>query len=305
VIPFCGESATGWVDASAFQQECATFQFKWDSVLPKLLNCLVDRDHFSRWRSKLGTLFFPIAPDYSFAWISSHITDGSRVINRPLTLRGISLHSIGSNAGLSESAEEFLREFGDFDFFADSVLTVPVTINHVAATFARASKSLAATGCTVSAVDHRALILAVTRQIKEVERLLPSWHSYLPQLVSAAERLGSDTRDTVLRILTEPTPSLALLEPVAQTRARTARMARESANTVASTLIALDDDKELAGLVLGFEPGAIDPRDWSSINLIGDHLRLYDPYAVSRHVDYYYDLLVRGHGKMVTGSQVH
>lgn len=294
ILPWCGESELEVVPADQFRSECAEFRFRWNSPLPKLLNCAVDVELFSDWRKRLGTLFLPIAPDYSFAWISTHILDEIWVLNRPLSVRGISLNSIGSNAGLTEAATEFYREFGDLDFFAKSVVSIPITINHIAATFARASERLHAAGRSTTPVALPDLLLAVARQFKEVERLLPEWEGYLPQLALASQQVSPALFSDVMDVLGLPTPSAALMEPVVQTRLRTARMAVESPSTYSRSLCRHRGDVELARMALGLEPGVLVSSDWDSLSLIGEELKIANPFDVSRLVDRYYDVLTRG-----------
>jgi hypothetical protein len=66
-----GDALVEDVPAEVYRRQCARFEFAWSSPVPKLLNAAVNREFFETWRQKLGKLFFPIAPDYSFAWIST------------------------------------------------------------------------------------------------------------------------------------------------------------------------------------------------------------------------------------------
>ena len=66
---YFGDTLVEDVPADVYRRECARFEFAWSSPLPKLLNAAAKRTFFEAWRQKLGRLFFPVAPDYSFAWI--------------------------------------------------------------------------------------------------------------------------------------------------------------------------------------------------------------------------------------------
>ncbi len=102
-----GEQLVEDICPTFYQKQLTEFDFAWSSPLPKLLNCIAKRSFFESWRERLGLLFFPIAPDYSFAWIATSVCSNIRVIHRPLTIRGISDNSIGSNAGLGEASKRF------------------------------------------------------------------------------------------------------------------------------------------------------------------------------------------------------
>ena len=69
---FYGDAVIEDVPSEVYRKQCAQFSFAWSAPIPKLYNCVVNREFFEAWRVKLGLLFFPVAPDYSFAWIATH-----------------------------------------------------------------------------------------------------------------------------------------------------------------------------------------------------------------------------------------
>lgn len=279
------------VPSERYRQECAEFRFAWSSPLPKLLNCAARRDQLNVWRERLGTLFFPVAPDYSFAWITSHVFPSIRVLHRPLSVRGISDHSIGSNAALGESGAAFFREFGDFDFFQGAPIGIPISLNHLAATFARASAGLAQHGIRPTPLDLPQFVLAAARQFKEAERVLPEWTSYVPDLLDTAERLA--VREDVRAILTAQPTEQTPTESIRHVRRRTAAMAREYEPNLANTTARYQGDEQCARCVLGLEPGVLADSAWRAIYVFGEEIGASDPYAMSQHVDTLYDLLRR------------
>jgi FkbM family methyltransferase len=292
------------VPADVYRTQCARFEFAWSSPLPKLLNCAADRAFFDSWRQRLGRLFVPIAPDYSFAWISAHVCESIRVIHRPLNVRGISDHSIGSNAGLGSAGDAFFKEFGDFDFFSDAPVNVPISLNHLAATFSRASRQLTKQGIAATTIDRPAFFMAAARQLKEEALILPKWPQYAADLTRAATSVSQELAAEVEAVLQQTVPAREL-ETIPELRRRTGTMALANPTSFDSAAAAHLSDADCARCVLGLQPGVLPAADWSYMYLIGDELRTRDPYGMSTRVDHYYDLLARCRDKRERATTIN
>lgn len=210
------------VPTAFYRNLCARFEFPWQSTLPKMLNCVAHRTTLDTWREKLGRLFPPICPDYSFGLIASHAFERIRVMHRPLSVRGISDISIGSNAGLGDAGRGFLQEFDGIDFFSDLPTRVPTTMNLLAATFLRVNAMLREQEIAHEPFDTRAYVLAVARQLREreSEALLEDRSAYFPDLLAAAESISGELRETVAGILSAPSAPLVATESIRDVRKR-------------------------------------------------------------------------------------
>lgn len=285
------------VPAAVFRKQCARFEFAWSSPVPKLLNAAVHREFFETWRQKLGKLFFPVAPDYSFAWISTTLCSNIRVVHRPLTVRGISYNSAGSNAGLSPAGETFYQEFGDFDFFAETQIPLPTTINHLAATFLRINVAFRELGIETEPLDRERFIYTAAEQFKEFQPLIPEWSSYVPDLLKAAERVSSHLREQVNAILSAPAPEEMKRETLRELRSRTAKMALEYPPNLERKTKEHLGDEQCARCVLGLDDAVLADAQWKYVYLFGEAFGAFDPYAMSLQVDRYYDQLLRCRNK--------
>ena len=279
------------VPSTVYRDECTTFSFAWSSPFPKMLNCAAHRETLDAWRQKLGRLFFPIAPDYSFGWIVSHVFDYVRVLNRPLNVRGISDRSIGSNAGLGEATKEFFREFGDFDIFSEAPLELPVSMTYLASTFQRASAALREHGITPDRLDLERFLLVAAQQFRDGRELIANWETYVPGIVTLAGSMSPGTRTAVEEILAEPAAANPHGESIREIRRRTASMALEYPPNLANTAAEHLGDERCARCKLGLEPGVLASAGWECVYVFGEEIDAFDPHAMSRHVDAYYDLL--------------
>lgn len=293
VLFYHGEHAIEDVSASVFRQQCERFEFAWSAPIPKLLNCAVEREFFEGWRGDLGQLFFPVAPDYSFAWIASHVCQEIRVVRRPLSVRGVSDYSIGSNAGLGAASQEFFKEFSEIDFFADTLVRVPVTLNHLAATFLRASVAMRRAGVSVEEVNWGRFLVAASRQLRENENLVTGWAEHAEDLLNAAGRISPEIRSEVQAILSTPVHEDESPESLRELRDRTAKMALEYQPNLSGAAAGHLGDERCARCVLGLEGGVLAEAGWEYVYIFGEEIGASDPYAVSRRVDEYYDLLLR------------
>ena len=283
------------VSTDVYRKLCARFEFPWQSTLPKMLNCVVHRPAFETWREKLGRLFPPICPDYSFAWLACHLFETVRVVHRPLSVRGISVASRGSNAGLGDAGREFLDEFDDLDFFDGLPTRVPTTMNLIAATLLRANRMLEKHGVTHELFDRQAYLLAVAKQLRERESedLLPNRTAYFPDLLADAESISVELRQAINSILTAPSTLVAETESIRDVRTRTARMALEYAPTLTNATREHFGDETCARCVLGLADGVLADASWNSLYVFGDEIGVSDPYGASKQVDQFYDLMTR------------
>jgi hypothetical protein len=289
LVFFHGDVDVEDVPMSVYRKQCATFSFDWSSPLPKMLNCAANREALDVWRGKLGRLFFPIAPDYSFAWIVSHVFPTIRVLHRPLTVRGISDISIGSRAGLGEATREFLREFGDFDPFAGAPVRIPISTTYLRVTFELVSRMLREHGVTPERVELERFLLAAARQLREAKGVIEGWEQYLPELRTVAASVSPVLRGEVEAIISEP--DVERTETIRQIRSRTAQMALEYPPNLQNTAETYLGDLRCARCALGLENGVLASHDWETLYVFGEEVGVYDPYTASQKVDAYHTLL--------------
>jgi len=290
---FYGDAVIEDVPSEIYRQQCAQFSFAWNAPIPKLLNCAVHREFFEAWRGQLGLLFFPVAPDYSFAWIATQICSTIRVVHRPLTVRGISDYSIGSNAGMGEAGQEFYREFGNFDFFAETLVRIPTTLNQLAATFLRVNAAFRQAGVAPEPLDWESFLLAATRQFKEVQAWLPDWPLYVPQLLTTAQKFSPKLYAEVQTILAASSVGIEEGESLHDLRLRTARMALDYAPNLKNATSKHMGDAQCGRCILGLEKGLLAESAWAYLYVFGDDLGASSPYDMSLQVNRYYELLLR------------
>lgn len=284
---FHGDTLIEDIPAQYFRDLCSRFEFAWSAPLPKLLNCAAKRAYFEDWRQKLGKLFFPVAPDYSFAWLSSHICSKIRVIHRPLSIRGISDYSIGSNPHLGDATKEFYKEFGDFDLVGDSLLKLPLQYNQLGMTFLRINTALQRQGLSGDPIDWDCLMVASARELKSVEGKLPDWSSSVEILKATAHALSEATSKKVSSIMEVPAASTDT-ETLDELRLRTRKMA------MAQVQNSIDASKKdlCTRCELALEDGVLADRNWQYIYLFGEQLGAHNTYDMSLLADKYYSLLI-------------
>lgn len=266
------------------------FDFAWSSPLPKLLNCLVDRKHFEKYRQLLGTLFFPIAPDYSFGWIATQICTTMRIIHLPLSIRGISHNSIGSDAGLGNSGREFYKEFGDLDFFAETQIDAPVTINHIAATFIRVNNAFIKCGMEPTTLDKDAFMLALGKQLVECRELLPNWKIYADNFIDRVNKSFPFLLPQINSIFNQQI-NVNNPESLRDLHKRTAKMAAEYPGNLKLAQAKHSGDEGCGACTLAFRQELLVEPEWSHLILFCEQIDAHDPYIVSKYVDHYYNLL--------------
>jgi glycosyltransferase involved in cell wall biosynthesis len=294
---FFGNDLIENIPSEVYREQIAHFDFAWSAPIPKMLNCAVNREFFESWRDKLNLLFFPAAPDYSFAWISTQVCPEIRVFHRPLTVRGISDYSIGSNAGMGAATQEFYREFGEFDFFADTIVNIPTSLNLLAATFMRVNAAFRQIGMQPQSLDWERFLLSATKQFKDVQSYLPNWSDYIPHLLSASQKISPQLHQQVQTILAAPVPVVQGEETLADLRRRTARMALEYPPNLVNATKNHAGDEQCGRCVLGMEDSVLVDADWSYLYIFGDEIDAKSPYDMSLVTDRYYDLLTRCRGK--------
>jgi hypothetical protein len=301
LVFFHGDVPVEDVPMRVYREQCARFTFAWSSPLPKMLNCAANRDMLNAWRARLGRLFFPIAPDYSFAWIVSHVFPSIRVIHRPLNVRGISEASIGSQAGLGAAAREFFREFDDPNLFAGAPIALPVAMTQLTVTFDRVSALLAKEGITTLPLDLERFLLVASQQFRDARDGIQGWADYVPNLLSVAGSISPALREAVEGTLGGPTSSERNTEAIRDVRSRTARMALEYPPNLELTARQYLGDERCARCALGLEPGMLASDGWQCAYVFGEEIGVFDPYAASKVVDGYFDLVMRCRGKRGSG----
>ena len=289
-----GETVIEDLPSSVYRDLCAKFQFAWSSPIPKLLNCVVNREVVQGWREKLGALFFGTCPDYSIAWLASQLCDQIRVVHLPLAVRGISDYSIGSNAGMGEAAKQEFKAYGDRNLFTHSGLQIPLSINHIACTFLRANEALRKSGIDPFPINWDLFLLALAKQLREVEPLLPTWKDYIPELVTRAQQLSPETHDNVQSILTAPSVEPPTNpETITQLRDRTKREALGNPQHLIDRAKQFGGDRRCAGCNLGLEEGILADAQWDYLYLFGNDPSLSNIYGMSLIIGRYYALLTQ------------
>jgi hypothetical protein len=74
------------------------FAFQWPLGMPRILNCCIRTETLRKIRSKVGSLFLPPTPDYSFcALLLAHVP-AVVIIDKPLAIFGNARDSVGASA---------------------------------------------------------------------------------------------------------------------------------------------------------------------------------------------------------------
>lgn len=294
---FHGNTDVEDIDASTMHKQLSQFDFPWSCPIPKLLNCAVNREYFENWRTRLGKIFFPIAPDYSFAWLSTQVCPTIRVLHKPLSVRGISDYSIGSNAGLGSAGQAFLKEFGEFNFFSELQSNLPLTLNHLAATFFRVNSALRKDKFPIKEFDMAALNVALAKQLMENKKILPEWEKYAAILLDESQKISPKSFNLINKIFTTINDPVEQIESLRDLHKRTRKMALEYLPNLTTALRRHSDDLYSALSSLALNNEMLVDANWSYMYLFGEALQANNIYAMSTHVDRYYDLLVNGRNK--------
>src|SRR5207237_613528 len=140
----------------------------------------------------------------------------------------ISDFSIGSNAGLGAAGQEFEREFGEFNFFGNSLVDFPSLYNHLASNFLRINGPLRIAGIEPEPIEWAQFLRKASQQFKDTETLVPNWDHYVPQLIEAAHKLSPQLGVEVETILKTPRPPAESGESLVDLRKRTAKLAMKN-----------------------------------------------------------------------------
>jgi len=288
-----GTSLIDDLGTSELRKQLADFTFSWNAPIPKMLNCILQRDFFEDWRKRLGTLFYPTSPDYSLAWIVAHICSSYRLLRRPLTVRGVSDTSIGSNSGLGPQVKEFLKEFGKFDFFAKTKLNIPIAYNYLADTFLRINPMLLENSIQPEPIDPKQFALALAKQLHESQPLLENWENHVKEYLDHIQSIFPDLYDQINMILSHPFDKKEGQESLRDMHARTRQMALEYLPNLEIALKKYSGDLQAALGSLALLDEILPDSNWSYLYLFGEKLDSHDVYTMSTHVDRYYNLLCK------------
>lgn len=289
---FFGDTYIEDINTELIRKKLVRFDFKWSEPIPKLLNCIARRDYFEEWRNRLGQLFFPIAPDYSFACIVANVCSSIRIVHKPLSVRGISDYSIGSNAGLGTAGQNFYKEFGGFDFYKETENNLPLSINHLAATYIRTNAALLRNNIAAEPLDHKAFNLALANQLIECRKLLPNWDQYVEEHLNKSRSFSPDLYEQIKTILSQP-PLPEQTESLRDLHARTKKMGLEYEGNYNNALTQHVNDEECALCMMSLKNELLVDQHWSYLYLFGEMLDANNIYSISLHVHRYYDLLLK------------
>ncbi len=301
---FFGHVLVEDVDSTTLLDQLAKLEFSWTASIPKMNNCAVNRIFWEEWRDRLGRLFFPIAPDYSFAWISTQICPTIRIVRRPLSVRGISDNSIGSDGNLGSAGQAFFKEFDKIDFFSESPINLPTSMNIIVSTFAQINAAFIKCGKSPKVVDKQALIIALTKQIIEFRHLLPDYQIYLNKLINTANNISNEFKQQIDGITTEP-ENIKQVESALALQKRIQKSALTFPISIKREMIAHSNDLQSALCTLGLRNDVLADRNWACVYVFGDALNCKNIYEMSLYVDLYYDLLIRGRNKKIKRKSMH
>lgn len=112
---------------------------------PKAQNTLWSRDFLEEIRTKMGRVFLPPCPDYSFGAAALALCDRYVFVDRPLYLAGSAPESIGASAiyRVGEAMGRYIREFGGEDVLARVPLKSMLSTNYASASILFVKEKLA------------------------------------------------------------------------------------------------------------------------------------------------------------------
>lgn len=174
---------------------------------PRLNNSCVERSVLNQWHSKLGRLFFPLCPDYSLMNICFHVFSEIAIIERPLSIAGVTPSGIGASQvslGTNESASNFLKEFGNMELFKECKSTLRIIPNMVAMTMLNSNQALKAAGVQTTEVDWEACMVNMAHALREIGVRSRSFFDLNREiLLGDAEKLSVSCRSRVEDVLLE------------------------------------------------------------------------------------------------------
>ena len=165
---------------------------------PRMLNSVASRAVFERIREKIGRVFLPNSPDYSFAAASLSVAKTCVYLDQPIGMNGRGSESIGASAasGHLGSVTAFIDEFKGADIFPDVPFSGPVVANAI-------SQSLIAVARTgllpegVQPLDMTQYFLQIRRQLLQWKRNGNETGSLEESLVAAARSQPEPLRTAV------------------------------------------------------------------------------------------------------------
>lgn len=295
---FFGNTLIEDVDSTTLLNQLINLEFSWTASIPKMNNCAVDRIFWEEWRNRLGRLFFPIAPDYSFAWISTQICPTIRIVRRPLSVRGISDNSIGADGNLGSAGQAFFKEFDKINFFLESPIDLPTSMNIIASTFSQINAAFIKCGKSPKVVDKKALIIALTKQIIEFRHLLPDYQKYLNKLIDSAHDI-SDSFKKEIYTITIDDKSAQRVESALELQKGIQKSTLKFPLKIKREILTHNNDLQSALCTLGLRNDVLADRNWACVYIFGDALHSKNIYEMSQHVDLYYNMLLQGRNKKI------
>lgn len=296
LLNYFGSALIEEVDSTALLEQLAKLEFSWTASIPKMNNSAVNRAFWDERRKQLGRIFFPLAPDYSFAWIATQICQSIRIVRSPLSVRGISEHSIGSDANLGKAGQDFFKEFGEINFFSDSPIDLPTSMNIIFATFSQINQAFKNAGLVPKQVDRKALICALAKQVAEFRHLLPEYKKYADRLIENAQKISDEFEEIVETIISSKT----VLETVVS--ATEIHISTRKSNLaylpyLKREVLASNHDLPSAFCKLGLRDDSFAEANWSCIYVFGDALGIHNIYEISKQVNHYYALLAKNRNR--------
>jgi hypothetical protein len=275
--------------APVMLEEAASFTFGWNAPLPRMNNTAAQRSFFESWRAKLGRLFFPTAPDFSFVWIAAQVAESIRIIHRPLTLHGVSDH--GNGMGVNKEGLRFLSEFPEGVMDAAPV-RIPLAASHVAATFVNAGRALSLQGIRQPEISWPGYYVSLAEQLLAARDFTEDWPQFEAILLERSRAFSDEVGAKIAGILSVDSASQDK-EPIRALRDRVARMAAGYSASLQERTAQYGGDELCAMCTLGMNHAALAGEGWKYVYIFGEHADFQDPFTASLVTSRYYDLLVQ------------
>lgn len=298
LLNYFGNTLIEEVDSTILLEQLAKFEFSWTASIPKMNNSIVNRVFWDEQRKQLGRLFFPLAPDYSFAWIATQICPNIRIVRSPLSVRGISENSIGSDANLGKAGQDFFKEFKETNLFSDSPIDLPTSMNIIFATFSQINQAFEKCGLVPKQVDRKSLIFALAKQLAEFRHLLPQYKNFSDMLMEKARKISTEFEDIVKTMLSVEI-IIERVVPALELQMSTRKSNLAYLPYLKKEVMANKNDLPSALCKLGLRDDAFAEATWSCMYVFGDALGIHNIYEISKRVNHYYGLLVKNRNKEI------
>ncbi|MDI9640293.1 glycosyltransferase family 2 protein [Oscillatoria amoena NRMC-F 0135] len=189
------------------------YKFEESIWFPRMLNCCVEKQAIDRIREKLGSIFIPICPDYSFMSTVLHLCSEIYVVYKPLAIWGVSPSSIGATqhrqGNHGKAAKEFSKEFGEYNFYEDCPVDIPIVPNYIASTLLRRNKTLLDAGFEPQEIDWSMYFVCMASALNHLQENIPCISDYRVTLIKAAYQYSLESGQVTENILeTENRPAL-------------------------------------------------------------------------------------------------